>query len=190
MTLQQDRTLQEFLKSEFQKAQEEQRTPELGRYYASSLFDIAQGKINAENYFLPRVFPSQILELLALGRMYHSFLQEILVKHPHITAIEERIEVPYNDWLITGRIDAVINDNPIELKTCTHLPEKPEKSHIYQLQAYTHAKKSAFGYLSYVQKSPKEFPTRTFRIEYDEAIMRDIFSKTDILHKSLIKTHV
>lgn len=90
--------------------------------------------------------------ILARGTFMHEGIQWLLqnyIKDRKIE-IEKKIEKDYGDFILTGRIDLIIDDEVIELKTTSKPPQAPYIEHLYQLLIYMHLLGQKKGRLVYI----------------------------------------
>lgn len=154
--------------------------PRAGVYHASQIYKIAEGKITPEQFFAEQDFPDITITTMELGKMYHSYVQSMFPEADQ----EKQIDIKVGDFKIVGRIDLVL-EVPIELKTCSKIPASPYPEHIYQLQCYLEALNADHGYITYIQKDPRRFPSKNFKVVRDMLQFQDITQKVATFHEKI-----
>lgn len=158
-------------------------TPKLGVYHASQIYDIYKGTLKPENFFKVKQFSDSTLMIFEIGNMYHDYIQGLYPK--------ENTEVPvsldFGQFKIVGHADLVIDDIPCELKTCSTFPKQFFAAHNCQLQIYMAALEKEYGFLTYIEKNPKTFHTKDFRIPKDTYLLNSIVEKVTEFHEKLVK---
>ena len=156
--------------------------PQVGVYHASQIYDIVRGNLKPKNFFKKQFFDDQTLLIFEIGNMYHSYIQSLFPKE----ASEKSLKIEYGDFKIIGRVDLILNEKPCELKTCSVIPKSYYPSHEYQLQCYLEALNQDYGYLTYIEKNPRTFITKNFKIPRNKELMDSIIQKVEEFHKILI----
>lgn len=163
-----------------------------GYFHPSS--DALMGDLELFYKFSPRYFyqeerltPTSILTM-QIGSAFHSLFQSLLI-HLGLTA-EEYVEVSFKDeerhcsgtidvqqLVIPGRKDRI----PLEIKSCSQIPQKPITEHVYQFQPYMDLgceEPQELGLILYICKSYPHH-MREFQVYRDEEVLSTIYEKWD-----------
>jgi len=130
--------------------------------------------------------PGSIMAM-QIGSAIHALVESMLI-HLEFTT-PEFCEVPFineKNWC-SGTVDVqrvTLRDGsgetpPIEIKSCSVLPQKVSKAHILQLQPYLDmacGEPQDYGIVLYIEKS---YPHRLgeFRVERDQALLDSVYAK-------------
>lgn len=171
--------LQDFLIQEIRKKENKHHIPKIGKYHASTLRKIYTGSLNADNFYDTIEWEDTMLKIFEIGNWYHAGIQN------YFEVIEKYVEIILDSYIICGKIDIVDKGLPIELKTISTLPVRPNIHHSYQVQAYIQALNKDKGYLTYIEKHKTDIPTRTFEIKRDDKLWKEILKKVEELHNNL-----
>ena len=96
---------------------------------------------------------------------------------------EVSINYKFEDVEIHGRVDVLLDDSIIELKTCSKLPIKPKLSHVEQLNVYMNILNKKIGYLVYISKVQAD--TVVFECEKNHRMFQQTLEKAKLLKKAL-----
>jgi len=164
-----------FLRS---KNDSEWHKPRIGVYHASAIYDIVKGKIKAKDFFKKEKFSATTLLTFEIGNMYHKHIQSLYPKD----SVERKIKIQIEDFIIVGSIDLVLEGIPCELKTCSTFPIKHYPAHEYQLQTYLQGLNADYGFLTYIEKNPKIFSTKNYKVKRNPEIWVEIVEKLKKFH--------
>ncbi len=155
------------------------------------------GKCPRAVWFSMKGYPKKELDARTLrifehGNHTHMRIIGVLFSLGLVNAVE--IEIPSNEF-IHGRADAIINlkGEPyvVEIKSVNSMKfknQEPDKDHVNQLQFYMHFFKMKKGILVYENKDTQDI--KEFVIEYDEALVKHLFSEFNDLKQKLEKNIV
>ena len=167
----------------------------IGKYYPSEIGRCLRNLYYSYKY--PVKVKPKLLKIFELGNIMHDFIVKVLksnkIPEVELLGYEIPIELKFDDFVISGRIDDVIilkTDNRkilIEVKTCKDVRTvlKPQNSHMIQLQFYMHVTGIKEGMLLYVDKTTLD--TKSFKLEYDEHWSNLIVERFKKLHECLVK---
>jgi CRISPR/Cas system-associated exonuclease Cas4 (RecB family) len=173
--------------------QKEFQPKEIGRYYPSEIGRCLRNLYYSYKY--PVEVKPKLLKIFELGNIMHDFIVRVLKseKIPEVELLDYEIPIKLevDDFVISGRIDDLIllkTDNRkilVEVKSCKDVKavQKPQNSHLIQLQFYMHVTGIHEGLLLYIDKTTLE--TKTFKVEYDEHWSKLIIERFRMLHKAL-----
>lgn len=174
----------ETIKKE-RKEEDTWHTPCIGVYHASQIYNIISGKLKPKNFFKEQRFNDITLMTFEIGKMYHNHIQSFFKKEE----CEIKINIKEGDYKIIGRVDLLLNNTPIELKTCSDFPGKPYLAHIYQLQCYLkaleHKTETKHGFITYIKKDKRAFKTMNYKIRQNNEVWQKIISKVNKFHEEL-----
>ncbi len=166
----------------------------IGRYYPSEIGRCLRNLYYSYKY--PVKVKPRLLKIFELGNIMHDFVVKVLKseKIPEIELIDSEIpiELKVDDFVISGRIDDLIllkTDNRkilVEVKSCKDIRSinKPQNSHMIQLQFYMHVTGIKEGILLYIDKTTLE--TKSFKLEYDAFWAELIIERFRKLHRALV----
>lgn len=165
------------------KKSEPLRKNTIGVYHASMIYDIVKGYMTPKKFLAEPTYPDDnLLLIFELGNMYHDYVQKYYKPHEK----EVRVQIVEPDFTIRGRIDLLLDgQTPVELKTCTFLPKNYSKAHECQLMFYLKALNRDFGYLTYIEKNPKTFITKNFKIGFNEKLYNEYLEKVRFFDSKL-----
>jgi len=184
--------------ADFIRDKEEKNKKELiiSKYSASML-----GNCLRQNYYAytsPIEFSIEKLRIFEIGKVLHEWIAKLLSNTPHAELISSEKEISLidleSDITISGRLDDVIlikeNGKKIvievkSIKSLEYLTE-PKKPHIMQLMIYLKALqhyKIDEGIILYINKN--NLTTKSFRIKYDDKILKEAFERAKTLHHYL-----
>jgi len=114
--------------------------------------ELVQCKQKAE--FTKEFYILDVIEpRFVLGDFVHVGMQKFL-EEIFLARIEEEFRKELEKYVISGRVDAIVNDTVIEIKYCSDLYEnQPYEHHIQQLKLYLWLTEKEKGKLIYI--SPK-----------------------------------
>lgn len=121
--------------------------------------------------FKPEMYPYSTC-VTSIGNTIHEILQTCGIKYKKV---EDSLEVHLHGFKVTGRCDAILNDNVVcEFKSIEALPDQPKPEHLKQLLIYIHllntyvAGKYKIGQLIYFSRGKAN--VKIFDIEYTQAM--------------------
>jgi len=165
--------------------EKEQKEREIGRYYASEVYDIVSGELKPEFFFERKKVDNLAIERMTIGQAQHEFLEKILQDHE----IEKKVEIEIEKGCkIVGKIDALKDNVPKELKTTGSLERivRPYPSHLYQLECYLRGlKECKEGWITYIQRGG--WSSKNFKVRRCENRWKDIVSKVKEFHQKLLE---
>ena len=156
----------------------------LGLYHCSEIYNIAEGKLKPEDFFKKEEHDDRTIFNFFIGHMYHDAIQKMYPKAKK--EVEVKIELSDSAKII-GRCDLIVDNEPVELKSCSRFPVMPYDSHIYQFNCYLHALGYKDGFITYILKDPQEIKTMNFKVDYDKDLQEYIGKKVLEFHKSLLE---
>jgi len=166
------------------RREEPSKERQIGRYYASELYDIYKGYLKPKDFFKQRKFDDKTLLTFEIGKMYHNHIQSFFPKEN----TEVSVKLQFDGFIITGRIDLLLDSIPCEFKTCSTLPKNYYLSHEIQLQTYLQTPGlKDFGYITYIEKNPRVFLTKNFKIEKNDFLFNSVIEKVKSFHEELVK---
>ena len=164
-----------------QKEKSDWHSAKTGVYHASQVNDLITSIVTPNNFYKTPNFSKTTLLTFEIGRMYHDYIQNLFPEAEK----EKKIEVKVKDFKIVGRVDLILNNVPIELKTCSTLPKKHYLAHETQLQCYLEGLNKDFGFITYIEKNPRVFVTKNYKIYRDKKLFQTICDKLEIFHEKL-----
>jgi CRISPR/Cas system-associated exonuclease Cas4 (RecB family) len=173
----------------------ERRPKSVGRYYPSEIGRCIRKVWYTYNY--PTEIEPELRRVFELGNILHDFVVEVLKsdKTPEVELLQAEMpfKFPFNDFLISGRIDDLMllktgkKKVLVEVKSSKSVKriKKPMQHHKTQLQFYMYATRVHNGVLLYVDKSTLE--TKSFEVKFSPKRGKQILNKFRALHKHLTK---
>ncbi|MBI2542970.1 MAG: PD-(D/E)XK nuclease family protein [Candidatus Aenigmarchaeota archaeon] len=174
----------------------ERKNKEIGRYYPSEIGSCIRKVWYSYKY--PIESDVDKLKIFEIGNILHRFIIEVFKNEKNNDAIDFiNSELPFKmnqkDFVISGRLDDVVvvkegnKKAIIEIKSVKdiRMTDKPNKTHVMQLQLYMHAIGIHNGIILYVDKT--NLKTKSFEISYDEKHSLDILKRFKNLHELLNK---
>jgi CRISPR/Cas system-associated exonuclease Cas4 (RecB family) len=171
----------------------ESRPKSIGRYYPSEIGRCIRKVWYSYKY--PAEVEPELRRVFELGDILHDFIVDVLRdgKTPDVELLETEMpfKFPFNDFLISGRIDDLMllkADSKkilVEVKSCQSVKRirGPMLHHKTQLQFYMYATQVHTGILLYVDKSTLD--TKSFNVNFSQKQARKILNKFRALHKHL-----
>jgi CRISPR-associated exonuclease Cas4 len=155
------------------------------------------GKCPRAIWFAMKKYPkkevdARVMRIFEHGNHTHMRIMAALYSLGLVTASE--IGIPDNQ-MVHGRADAIVNIDGdlyvLEIKSVNSMrfrKAEPDQDHIKQLQLYLYFFNIKKGILLYENKDNQEI--KEFIIEYDEALVKKIFSEFNILKEQVEKSKV
>jgi len=170
----------------------EHKPKSIGRYYPSEIGNCIRKVWYTYKY--PTEIEPELRRVFELGNILHNFIVDVLKsgKTQGVELIESEIpfKVPYNDFVISGRVDDLMllksgeKKILVEVKSCKSVKRMtPMPHHKIQLQFYMYAMQVHDGVLLYVDKSTLD--TKSFEVQFSQKQAKRILNKFRALHKHL-----
>jgi len=173
-------TIRTLIKQTFIKSINKVNQSDNKTIYITDLVGCIRRSYYIKKYGFP-VDESTALWLL-LGTMFHDLIIPVIAE-----ALNGQKEVPtmysYEGVDIRGRVDILLDDAVIELKTCTKLPMKPKLSHVEQVNAYMHFFNKPKGVLVYVSKIQAD--VAVFECNKNPHMFQQTLEKAKILKEAI-----
>ncbi len=181
-----NRLIERFLEREF-------RPKKIGRYYPSEI-GLCLRKVYY-SYRYPKEAGKDALRVWELGNILHDFVVRVLKseKNPEVELLKHEMPLKFDvdDFTIVGRVDDLLlvkesgRSFLVEVKSCRDVSslKGPKDHHTIQLQFYMHATGVRNGILVYIDKN--DLSTKSFRVDFDENLAKEIIERFRILHESL-----
>ncbi len=136
-------------------------------------------------------FSSQIKRKMLLGKILHSGLGELLGKEHNIqTEIVVKQELPTGQ-IISGRIDFLVDNVPVELKTtaATSFKYLPRKKDISQLEFYLELTGYEYGELVYMPVSIADniIADSDYFLNFDDCKFRKVFKNETVSYLKIFE---
>lgn len=163
------------------------RPRSIGKFWASELYDIATGRLTADNFFEKRSIEDfeSIWRILwgTVGEEFIAFLLEHGQKEPYQR--QNRTTLEYEDFgiSITCKPDFLFKDKIIEVKCPDVIPDKIKDYHRPQLEAYYQAYQLPV-YITYANRQEQKI--RSFQYKHSDAYWEKVMEKVKAFHKSLV----
>ena len=123
-----------------------------------------------------------------VGEGVHTALQRYLhEKYGWSYEVEARmpIEDEYGEFELVGHADLLSPDNEVvEVKTTSKIPDEPYRSHVMQLNAYMYMLKAKAGYVLYIEKGGGRI--RVFPVQFSKKLWGEVVRRAIKLHKALV----
>lgn len=171
----------------------ERRPKRIGRYYPSEIGRCIRKVWYTYKY--PTEIEPELRRIFEMGNILHDFVVEVLRsdKTPEVELLQAELpfKFPFNDFLISGRIDDLLLVKAgrkkvlVEVKSCKSIKRirRPMPHHKIQLQFYMYASRVHAGVLLYVDKSTLQ--TKSFEVKFSPKQGKRILNKFRALHKHL-----
>jgi len=132
----------------------------------------------------PRKDSEDLKSIGIVGTMFHDWIEDELYKD---YKCEQVVKFDNGKIQISGRVDAVNDEEVIDFKTCSNIDyiDEPKDEHIAQLTVYMHILKLKKGKLIYITKST--FKCKEFTIKYDKKKFDEIIAKLETIHNHILK---
>lgn len=165
----------------------------VGRYYPSEIGRCIRKVWYTYKY--PTEIEPELRRIFELGNMLHDFIVEVIKseKTPEVELLQAEMpfKVPYEDFLISGRVDDLMllkagrKKILVEVKSSKSIKriKGPMPHHKIQLQFYMYATRVHNGMLLYIDKSTLE--TKSFVVKFSPKQAKQILNKFRALHKHL-----
>ncbi len=165
----------------------------IGRYYPSAIGQCLRKQWLSYNQ--PKEAEPELIKIFKMGDILHDFIVEVLKseKTPEVELLRSELPVRYqaSDFLVSGRVDdlMLVKANRkkilVEVKSTKSIKmvDKPQASHVMQLQFYLHALGLKHGLILYVEKNTLQ--TRQFQVKYSKTQAFKILRRFEMLHKFL-----
>lgn len=164
---------------------EEHHDHTIGRYYPSDA-----GKCMRKTYFKYVLNTNSDMRIVAKGRIIMSQIVEnmyleILQSIGYET--KKRVEKRHGDFVIAGEVDAMSDDEVIDVKTVTptSINNIPFSKDIAQLNTYLWLTDLQYGWLLYV-KSDNPAIYKIYPVHYSPKMMSITLSRISQLHQYLV----
>lgn len=171
------------LKKYFEQRQQKQR--EIGRYYASELYNIMTGKLNEKNYFEPKKYTADLLVNFSRGEMGEDFWTKLYetIKGKFISQVKKERRILGKEYSIICKVDLEFEDRILEIKCPNYLPDDICDYHKPQLEAYY---RTFYKPVQIFYFDVKTFDYRSYIYKPEKKFWRQILSKVDNFHNLLI----
>ena len=143
-----------------------------------------------KSYFMrrrPFVTEAQAV-IFRVGEGLHTALQKYLHEKcgwSYEVEAKMRVEDKYGGFWLVGHADLVSPDNEVvEVKTTSKIPEEPYHSHVMQLNAYMYMLKAKAGYVLYVEKGSGRI--RVFHVPFSKKLWGEVVKRAIKLHEALV----
>lgn len=175
----------------------ESHPAKIGVYWPSEI-----GRCIRQNYykrFLPREVPKEKRRLFKSGDVAHEFIRDVLARSNKVELLdwEKSFKIPYDDFVLSGRLDDLILIRIAEEKTPVVVEVKSvsgksvahingiNPTHLYQIQPYMHEIHARLGLVWYIARDT--FADRPFTTFYDEGTMTEGLIRIQRLHRHLLE---
>lgn len=172
---------------------QERRPKSVGRYYPSEIGYCIRKVWYTYNH--PTEIEPELRRVFELGNILHDFIVQVIKsdKTPEVELLQAEMpfKFPFNDFLISGRIDDLMllkagrKKILVEVKSSKSVQriKGPMAHHKTQLQFYMYATRVHNGMLLYVDKTTLE--TKGFAVKFSPKKAKQILNKFRALHKHL-----
>jgi hypothetical protein len=136
--------------------------------------------------FFDKVAPTEESEdtksVFLIGNIFHEWIQNNLLEgYKFEVEIEKKIE----SVVLRGRIDAINDEEIVELKTTNSLSyqRRPKEEHIVQINTYMGLTGIYKGKLVYIQKN--DFDNKTFELKFNKSLFDETIKKIIAIDKQI-----
>jgi CRISPR/Cas system-associated exonuclease Cas4 (RecB family) len=171
----------------------EQRPKAQGRYYPSEIGGCLR-KV-WYSYKHPQPVKMDLVKIFEVGNLMHDFIAEVMrsERNPEVELLQSEFpfKMEMDGFTVSGRIDDVLLVKEsgermlVEVKSTKSVDytERPNASHVMQLQLYMHATGIHDGIVLYVEKATLR--TKAFPVAYDAGAAGAAIERFRQLHRAL-----